>query len=155
MTHPDPVIFKKVNCTCDCFVDDMKMTDYNSFGAGASGRILTKALDELALSAHEKKTVQIVVGSPDYIVRMKEELEKNPTIVQNFQVSVVQAEKYLGMVICSGGVKDIIDANIEAKRKAIAPVAQKIRKLTESPMIKRIGRLKAASWEYCNVSPKK
>ena len=144
-THPKPVIYNKVNCTCDCFVDDMKMTDLESEGAKASGRILTKALDELALSAHEKKTVQIVVGSPDYIVRMKEELEKNPTIVQNFQVSVVQAEKYLGMVICSGGVKDIIDANIEAKRKAIAPVAQKIRKLTESPMIKRIGRLKAAS----------
>ena len=76
---------------------------------------------------------------------MKKEMEDNPTIVQNFKVNIVEAEKYLGMVICSGGMSDIIDANIEAKRKAIAPVAQKIRKLTESPMIMRIGRMKAAS----------
>ena len=143
-THVNPIIYNGVNATCDEFVDDTKMTDYDSKGAKVSGNIITASLDELAMLAHPDKTVQIVVGHQDYIIAMKEELEKNPTFIQGFKVGVKDSEKYLGFQLKSGGVKEMIDFNIKDKKKKMGPVAQDIRKLTRDQKTMRVGGLKAA-----------
>ena len=64
----------------DEFVDDCKTNDDDSTGARASGNIISAALDKMALKAHGEKTVQIIVGHPKYIAKMKYEMEKNPRI---------------------------------------------------------------------------
>ena len=144
VTHPNPMKYRGESLAVDEFVDDCKMTDYDSRGAKVSGNILTAALDELSLQAHEDKTVQIVVGHEKYIKDMKDELERNPTYVQGFKVKVVESEKYLGMMVTSSGVKGMIDKNIEEKRKKSMPISQESRKLIRDPKLIRIGGLKSA-----------
>ena len=143
-THPSPMMYRGENLAVDEFVDDCKMTDSDSRGAKVSGEILSSVLDELSLEAHPEKTVQVVVGHTKYIEKMKEELTNNPTYVQGFKVNVVEAEKYLGMVVTSSGLKGMIDRNIEEKRKKAIPIGQSLRKLIRDPTLMRIGGLKSA-----------
>ena len=57
--------------------------------------LVTMSLGELCLSAHPQKTVQVVTGSEEYIRNMMQELEENPTVIQQFEVRRVESEKYL------------------------------------------------------------
>ena len=143
-THPDPVILHGVNITTSSFVDDTMSCDKTAVGARISGNIMTAALDELSLKAHDQKTVQICCGEQTAVEKLEDDLKKTPTEVQSWSVNVGTKEKYLGVMITRGGTKDIIQANINEKRKKIMPVLQTIKKLLEDPKILRIGRLKAA-----------
>ena len=143
-THPDPVFLNNVNIATSSFVDDTMSTDKSAPGAKVSGSIMTVALDELALEAHEKKTIQICCGEEKAVAKIKEDLKENPTEVQGWKVSQGRSEKYLGVVICEGGTKEIIDANIKEKKMKVMPVLKKIKILLKDPKILRIGRMKAA-----------
>ena len=77
-THPDPFTFRGENLSVDQFVDNTKSTDTTAEGAIASGNIITSTFNELALSAHPKKTVLIVSGDKDYIKDTREKLKLNP-----------------------------------------------------------------------------
>ena len=144
-THPSPLMYNGVNIILDGFVDDSKVTDTTTEGAKASGVIITKSLDEMALKAHKDKTVQIVVGHGDYIKKMKAELAENPTVIQGFEVKRVDQEKYLGMLVTSSGVKEMITRNIKAKKAKVIPAAQGLRRLIRNPVLMRIGGVKSAS----------
>ena len=144
-THPSPLEYNRVNIILDGFVDDSKVTDTTADGAKASGVIITKSLDRMALKAHKDKTVQIVVGHEDYIKKMKAELTENPTVIQGFEVKRVDQEKYLGMLVTSSGVKEMISRNIKAKKQKVIPAAQGLRRLIRDPVLMRIGGVKSAS----------
>ena len=87
-------------------------------------------------------TVQVIAGSEDYIKRMNEEMERNPTIIQNFQVPRVQSEHYLGMNICSGGIRTMVKENIKEKKMKVQGPINKIRRLSRSRMMKKVGTLR-------------
>ena len=142
--HPNPMTHLGVKVALDEFVDDAKAMDWDSMGAKASGMVITNTLDELALQAHGDKTVQIIVGHKQYIDKMKAEMEMNPTEVQGFKVKLTEQEKYLGMLVTSTGVKEMVDINIKEKRKKLAPVSQAIRRMSRQPKMLRIGSMKSA-----------
>ena len=145
-THPIPVILKNVEVNHSLFVDDAMTLDKTAMGASFSGDIVTASLDEISLRAHEKKTVQVICGEEKAVKKLKEDLQSLPTKIQGWQVQLAGdgGEKYLGMTIKSGNVKDIIEENIKQKRKKTFPIIQKVRKLVRDPKIRRIGSLKAA-----------
>ena len=93
--------------------------DKDSEGSKISGKLISMSLGELGLEAHPQKTVQVVVGSENYIENMTKELEANPTTIQQFKVSVVKSERYLGLKVCSGGVRNIVKENIKDKRMKV------------------------------------
>ena len=141
--HPKPMIFNNVDVTLNEFVDDAMFMDEDSEGAKMSGRIITNTLGELALKAHPEKTVQVVVGSEQYIREMKKELLENLTEVQGFVVKQVEAEKYLGMKISSGGVRKIVADNIQEKKKKVIIPVNDIRRMSRTRKMKRIGTIRA------------
>ena len=54
-------------------------------------------------------------------------------------------EKYLGVKIVSGSVKDIIDANIRFKASKAHQASTQIREEVRDPRIERVGALQASS----------
>ena len=143
--HPDPMFLRGVNVGLDEFVDDTKTSDKTAVGSKVSGEILTNAFNELSVAAHPDKTVQILVGNENWIGKMEEELKQNPTFIQGFEVKRVMKDKYLGMVVHRGGVKETIAANIRDKKSKIEPTVQKIRNFVRNNQILRLGRLKTVA----------
>ena len=66
----------------------------------------------------------------------------NPTVIQNFQVKRVESERYLGMKIFSGGVRKIIAENIKDKKRKLQQPINKVRRLSRSRMMKKVGTLR-------------
>ena len=144
-THPCPTKLRGVDISSSAFVDDTMSLDNTAKGAKISGKIMSEALKEISLKAHDQKTVQICCGDPEAVKNLQEELKETPTEVQGWKVGVKDAEKYLGVVVTTGTTQDIVEANIRNKKKRIAPVIKTIKNLLKDPKIQRIGKLKAAS----------
>ena len=73
---PNPLIHQGVDVTCQEYVDDATLLADGSEGARTAGRVVTDTLTELALQAHSEKTVQVVVGSEEFVKRTRKELEE-------------------------------------------------------------------------------
>ena len=110
-----------------------------------SCKIIEETFEEMSLEAHPLKTVNVICGEEDWIRETRKELEKSPAEIQGFKVKIAQEEKYLGLKIVSGKVKDIVDANIKIKAGRVHMVATEIRDEVRDPRIVRIGALKASA----------
>ena len=144
-THPAPLIVNDVNIANQGFVDDTATADDNNIGVKFSCKAIQNTFDELSLEAHPSKTVHVIAGSPEWVARTREDLDKNPATIQGFNVKTADSEKYLGLKIVSGDISDIIEANIRMKAGKIHLVASKIRDNVRDPRIERIGATRAAA----------
>ena len=106
-------------------------------------RLYTRALDELAMSAHPVKTVQIVAGAVNKIPLVKSQLEKNPSKMQDFTIKVTSGDKYLGMHFVTGSWQETLDKNVKGKVGKMMAAACAIRNMCNIPGIKRVGKLQA------------
>ena len=91
------------------FVDDTSCQSSNNKRSAAentreSGILITNSLDEVSLKAHGEKTVQVLIGSKDFIKKTKTDLQKLPTKIQDFNVRVAESDKLLGVTFCKGNV---------------------------------------------------
>ena len=141
----DPFIFCDIDCTIKAWVDDQFYIGENAQMARQNGKIVTETFDELALSAHPDKSVNIIVGDKNKIESLKTELTSDPVLIQQNPIKNVESERYLGSIIKSGGYQDTLEANLNDKRSKAFIISQKIRSLIEDKRIERVGRLKAAS----------
>ena len=143
--HPAPLHHNGVNVANQGYVDDTATTDISTEGVHFSCKVIEETFEEMSLEAHPQKTVNVVCGEPNWIKETKKKLEENPAKIQGFEVKIAQNEKYLGLKIVSGGIPDIIDANIKMKAGRVHQVATEIREEVRDPRIERIGALKAAA----------
>ena len=144
-THPCPTIHNGVNIANLGYVDDTATIDEDPEGTKFSCKIIQEAFEELSLEAHSSKTVHILCGNPKWIQEMTEDLRKNPAKIQGFEVKIAKDEKYLGLKIVTGDIKDIIDANIKVKASKVHQVATEIRQEVRDPRMEMIGSLKASA----------
>ena len=122
------------------FVDDVASARGSLEGAHEAGRLLTEVIDELSLSAHPEKTVNIVVGGKAAREKLARELDENPPEIQGFRVRRVKSDVYLGMTFDEGGVKESISRSIEARR------AKAIKKAKQAKMILKDLRVHSVGW---------
>ena len=125
------------------FVDDELLVAFVIAAAAMGSALYTLTMDELAMSAHPEKTIQIVAGDETWVRKMRAELDINPCKMQNFQIKVKDEEKYLGMIFMSGKYSSTIDKNISEKVKKMKVAALGIRAVCNVPGIKRIGKMRA------------
>ena len=145
--HEDPTKFHEETVEMSQFVDDSSCMSSDNINTAAensriSGHLMTLSLDEISLEAHDKKTVQVLIGSKSFIERTKEELAKLPVMIQNFEVQVVESDKLLGVTMCEGSTSEILTRNLEEKHAKIQSTAYEIRAQSQDPGIQRLGRLK-------------
>ena len=129
------------------FVDDTSCQSSNNKRSAAentreSGILITNSLDEVSLKAHGEKTVQVLIGSKDFIKKTKTDLQKLPTKIQDFNVRVAKSDKLLGVIFCEGNVKEILMRNLTEKHKKIEKTAYEIKAKSQDPWVRAVGRLK-------------
>ena len=125
------------------FVDDVILPSDNSEGARVSNKLYTDTLNELAMSAHPTKSVQVITGNTEWVKSIKEELAEKPCILQGFPVKSTACDKYLGMWFVEGTYRETIDKNIKAKHGLMQKAATEIRNMVDMPEIKRFGKAAA------------
>ena len=89
--------------------------------------------------------MQVIVGNKKFIKKTEEDCAKCPTIIQGFTVKRVKEERYLGMIISSGTLVEIIDRNIRDKVSKLHSKTQKMRKIVRNDTISHMGMLKCAA----------
>ena len=125
------------------FVDDELLLAEFRDASAVGSKLYSRTMDELSMSAHPKKSVQIVAGDPKWVEKMKEELKENPCQMQDFQLKVSESEKYLGMYFVSGQYSSSLDMNIDHKCKKMMTAASSIRVICNIPGVRRVGKLQA------------
>ena len=142
---PDENRMKHNEEICDAlgYVDDEALNAGNAKDSKILNEAYSITLNEIAASAHPVKSKQVLFGNQEAIERTKTEIEANPSILQGNKVGISHQEKYLGLEFPEGGVKKMIDVNIEEKCKKLQKVAFEIRQTCELPGISRIGKIKA------------
>ena len=118
--HPDPLMYADVNLTGQAFVDDVIGLNKDAKGCRSTATIFSKILDSMGLLAHNKKSVVIVCGTSKYVIETKNELEKEKAIVQGHELSVVEEDAYLGIMLCQGSPSAQVTCNINMKRRKVA-----------------------------------
>ena len=84
------------------FVDDELLLAFTVAAAALAAGLYTLTLNELAMSAHPTKTVQILAGDTDWVAGIRKELAEKPSKMQDFEIKVVEGDKYLGMQFMTG-----------------------------------------------------
>ena len=130
---------------CDVlgFVDDEALNAEDAECSDGLNKAYSITLDEISASSHPTKSKQVLFGDEKWIEQMKIDLEKTPSYLQGTKVGRSSQERYLGIEFTEGGLKKMIDVNIEEKCRKLMNVAAEIKQTCELPGILRIGKLKA------------
>ena len=133
---PDKIVVEEVD-----FVDDEGSIARTAEGAREKGRMITRGMNELNVEVHPTKTRYMVVGSDDYKKRIRKELEESPIVIQGFEVEESHSEKYLGMMISSGGSSSTVREQMEYRLKECKAKVAMVRGMMDKPTMREIGYL--------------
>ena len=123
------------------FVDDQFSIARDAEAARVKGRLITMSMDQINCKAHPVKTRYMVIGKKDYVERMEKDLEMEPIVIQGFNVEKSDMEKYLGMKICSGGLRETIEEQMKFRVKECEGKLAMIQNLMDDPTMRGIGHL--------------
>ena len=65
------------------------------------------------LEFHPDKTVHLVMGNDEKTKLIKNDIEKNPLLVDNFTMKGKISEKWLGDIIHEGGLSESVAATVK------------------------------------------
>ena len=123
------------------YVDDVERLATTAEGAREGGIIFTRSLNELSLEAHPGKSAQVIMGTKKFKDKIREELAKDPVIIQGWELQESQMETYLGVQISGKGVRDSVTQSIKKRiQSAIAKEVQ-LSKVLEEDMMDKLGWL--------------
>ena len=126
------------------FVDDIMVAPGSAEEAREMGPQLTRAFDELSIKIHEDKTVIIAPGGTMAARKLRDDLVKEPMVIQGNPIKIAESDSYLGMVIHQDGVKESIEKTFQQRKgKAWAQVPV-IKSLIHHPQLMNEGWLGAA-----------
>ena len=115
------------------------------------GKVLTEALDELALEAHPDKSRILLMGPKKYRDKMKKELETEGVYVQGWEIKTSESETYLGCQISEKGVRSTIDESIERRIRIARNKTIQLIKLLGDDTMNKIGFLQAAKTLFTSI----
>ena len=142
--HPDPLMYADVNLTGQAFVDDVIGCDKDAKGCRITSDIFSKILNTMGLKAHDKKSVVIVCGTNKYIINTKLELNEEKAKIQGHELSVVEEDAYLGIMMCQGSPSAQVTCNINMKRRKVASKLNELLATLRKDGVKMTGYLNSA-----------
>ena len=133
------------------FVDDTARLAENTKMARDGGKIFTKALDELSLEAHPDKSKIVIMGTKKLREEVKKELEKDPVIVQGWEMKTSENETYLGYKLDEKGTRESKNKSIENRIRLARMKCIQIMKILEDRQIQEIGWLESAKLLFTSI----
>ena len=101
-------------------------------------------INQVTVFRHGTKSVFILTGVNEYVDKMRADLTSDPIVIQNFELRESKLEPYLGVMLTSGSMCDIINANIEAKEKKVLAKKCHIMSMLNNQRLVRIGYIQTA-----------
>ena len=123
------------------FVDDQLAFCADADAAREKGRLITMAMDQINVEVHPTKTRYMIIGNPDYVERVEESLEKDPIVIQGFEVERTESEKYLGMMINANGARATVEEQMKYRVKECDGKMAVVINMMEDPTMRGIGYL--------------
>ena len=131
------------------FVDDLAKPCQTVHELKATGKVITKTLNELSLSAHPEKSGILIFGGAKE--KLEAEIITEQPQVQGFNLAIKGEETYLGMIFSSLGASDsIMKTLINRRAKCMSKAGEIKRKLADERMM-GVGWLAAASTIFSSV----
>ena len=124
------------------FVDDLAKNCGMNKELKINGTIITETLGELQLQAHADKSGLLVYGKNKE--KFKEEISKDPPMVQGFKLGFKEKETYLGMIFSEKGAEDSINLTLENRRVKCLTKAAIIKRTLADERMAKMGWLGAA-----------
>ena len=122
------------------YIDDTLILGDDPELTGIATKLYGDTLDELAMSAHPVKSVQVVCGNKEWREQTKKKLLDNPNTLQGFPLKTSREERYLGFLLTESSYTEMLDSNIQDKAGKMMAAAVQIRTLTNLPIIRRFGK---------------
>ena len=123
------------------FVDDEGALCKDAESARMKGKLITRSMDEINVEVHPSKTKFMILGTKKYKQNMQESLDNNPIMVQGNAVGQSHSERYLGMMICSGGSKETVKKQMEFRVSECKKKISTVKNLLEKPSMRELGYL--------------
>ena len=133
------------------FVDDTARLASSAEMARDGGKIFTQALDELSLEAHPDKSRLVILGSKKIRDEMKEKLEKDPVMVQGWEMKTSESETYLGYQINEKGARESRNQSIEQRVRAARTKSIQLMKILEDEQMCEIGWIQSTKLLFTSI----
>ena len=106
------------------------------------------------LEAHPDKSGFLVFGSKKFKAIAEHEVAESPVMLGNIVMTEKKAEKYLGDILCSEGLRASTEATIKDRAGKVKGAIYELRALTEDFRMQAVGGMRAAIdlYECCIVS---
>ena len=132
---------EKVKCDECEFVDDQFSMAKNAEAARVKGNMITMSMDQFNVKVHPIKTKYMILGKKEYVEKMEKEIEENPIKIQGFEVERSHLERYLGMMVSSGGLRKTVEEQMKYRIKECEGKLAMIQNIMEDPTMRGIGHL--------------
>ena len=124
------------------YVDDIAKTCKTPIESKEMGEVITSSLGYLRMEAHPDKSGLLVFGRSRE--KLKEEILKNPTKVQDFEMGFKTSETYLGMQFAEKGASESITETLLTRRIKCMTKSVELAKNLEDDRIQAVGWLVSA-----------
>ena len=139
------------NRGCIIFVDDTLRMATDTKMARDGGIVFTESLNTLSLEAHPDKSRIVVMGSKQMREKVKQELEKDPVIVQGWEMKTSDIETYLGFQIDERGVRESINKSIEGRIRGARTKSIQLIKVLDDDKICKLGWLESTKLLFTSI----
>ena len=104
---------------CCLFQDDIIHGAQNVIKARVASNKVATMMAKKNLKLNEDKCIVIAMGTKKQREKVKIDLESNPTMCGNFEMEMVEKDKWLGQQLSAGGLAESVAATVNAKEGKI------------------------------------
>ena len=110
-------------------------------------------IKERALRLNSKKTVCLVIGTPNQKKEISKQLKTNPLMCGELEVKEAKVDKWLGQYISGGGLADSVIETIKAKEGKVRGACLEVAMIVEDWRSGAVGGIETAFvlWEACCI----
>ena len=149
----DELMYGNVPMAPCLFQDDIIHGAKDLTKARIASKKVAHMMSEKNLKLNQDKCVLIAIGTRKQREKVKEEIEKNPLKCGEFEIRMVEQEKWLGQQISANGLADSVAATVETKEGKVKAACLEIANIVNDWRAETVGELETAIilWEACVI----
>ena len=125
------------------YVDDIEVMPKDEESLRLVSGKIGRALQKISLKSHPKKTEIVVSGKVKETKSMRDNLRRDPAMMQGNEIGVVESASYLGMTISESGFRETIHMTAKNRTLKAWGRVKEIKAVINDHRMKHIGWLKA------------
>ena len=151
--NEDELIYGSVPMAPCLFQDDIIHGAKNVTKARVASNKIATMMAEKNLKLNEDKCVVIAMGTKKQREKVKVDIETNPMRCGDFEMKLVEQEKWLGQQLSAGGLAESVTATVNSKEGKIKAACLEIANIVNDWRAETVGGFETAIllWEACVI----